>query len=51
MSLKWVMICNVLIKLLWIAAMVVFVVKGHPWWGGACLCGALLSGWDYEKGG
>jgi hypothetical protein len=48
-SLKWVMICNVLIKLLWITAMVVLIMYNYPWWAGACLWGALFSGMDYEK--
>jgi len=44
-----VMIANILTKGAWVAALVVLVLNDHHWWAAACLAGALLSEWTYER--
>ena len=44
------MTANVLIKAMWIAALVVMALNGREWWAAACFIGALISGFNYRSG-
>lgn len=44
-----VMVCNVLVKLGWIAAAVCLIIYGHPVAGGFCIFAGIIAGWDYTK--
>ena len=45
---KTVMIGNVIIKGIWVYALVVLVLNNHPGWACGCFLGALLGGYTLE---
>ena len=47
--LKWILIVNVLFKVIWVTATVVLVIHGHPGWAFFTFLGAVFGGFGYEE--